>query len=272
MVGSLISTAPLWAPAAIQGVSSLFGSNASQKAGKDQERAAYEAARLQQEGIEKGIGEYGRYYDEAQGSVNQLAPYVKGDDGWLGKTLYGSPEEQAAALGKYQGNPSAALLEAAKEDAVRRTAGQWSSQGLGRSGAHVEDLGRRLSGMALEDYNKNWLTPLTGMYSTGAQSAGTAANIGSRNAIAAGDAMLRARTGQGGAAASGAIGAANARTAGNLGANNYLMNFLGSASKMDFSNMFNGGGASQLPWQRAGYNNPNWARPMAQASYSPGGH
>ena len=256
MVGSLISTA---LPLVAQGVGAWFGGNAARKAGKDQERAAYEAARLQQEAIEKGIGEFGRYYGDAQGSVNQLAPYVKGDDGWLGKTLYGSPEEQAAALAKYQGNPSAALFEAAKEDAVRRTAGQWSSQGLGRSGAAVEDLGRRLSGMALEDYNKNWLTPLTGMYSTGAQSAGTAANIGSRNAMTAGDAILRARTGQGGAAASGVIGAANARTAGNLGSSNYLANFLGSASKMDFSRMFNGSGGSGSWYQPGTAANGGWA-------------
>ena len=264
MVGSLIATAPLWGPAAIQGVSSLFGANAARKSSKDQERAAYEAARLQQEGIEKGIGEFGGYYDDANASINHLTPYMKGDDGWLGKTLYGSPEEQAAALSKYQGNPSAALFEAAKEDAVRRTAGQWASQRMGQSGAHVEDLGRRLSGMALEDYNKNWLTPLTGMYSTGAQASANAANIGSRNAMAAGDAILRARTGQGTAGASGVIGASNARTAGNLGANNYLQSFLGSASKMDFSKMFGGGGGSTQPGTAA---NGGWTTTVQPAGW-----
>ena len=215
-------------------LSAGVGAYNSHQSGKKMEKASRLAAEQQNTAIERGLNESGGYYTEGQ---NYLAPFreqgVESGE-WLGKTLYGSADEQAAALEKYKGNPSYALGTAAIDDAVRLTNDASAGAGQYRSGARIEELGKRMAGMRLQDYNTNWLQPLTSMYGTGANVGVASANMASQH----GRDILGARTGQGTAQASGTMGAANANAAGNLGAANYLAYGAGQLGKTDFSKFF----------------------------------
>lgn len=139
---------------------------------------AEEAARLQAQGAQEARDQSEGYYTQGQ---NYLQPYVQGgqQSGALMDDIIGinGPEKQAAALAMYQSSPSANLLKQAQEEALRQTAGKWASQGGYRSGGMIQDLSRRQSDLALNDYNTNWLGMINNKYGIGASTAGNAANL-----------------------------------------------------------------------------------------------
>ena len=153
------------------GISSLIGGLFG---GDDAERSA----RLGARGAEEARGASEGYYREGQ---NYLDPYVKSgrQSGDLLADImgYNGPEAQANALRMYQSSPSANLLKQVQEEALRQTAGKRASQGGFRSGAMIEDLSRRQSDLALNDYSRNWLGLASNMYGTGANASGAAANL-----------------------------------------------------------------------------------------------
>lgn len=223
--------------------SAIIGAGSSLYSGNKTADAAKSASRQQSRGIERGLTQSQPYYESAQ---NYLAPYVGSgqDTGNLLNDIIGlnGPEAQQAALGMYQSSPSANILQDVIANATRQTGGEFASSGLYRSGAHQEELARRLADISLGDY-RNWQNLGAGLYNTGANAASRAAGL----ATGRGADILGARTGQGTAQASGTIGAANANIAGITGATNYLQNFLGKAGQNDFYGMF-GNNATTSGW------------------------
>lgn len=203
---------------------SIYGANKASKAAKD-------AANMQAAGIERGINETEGLYREGQG---YLAPYVQGGAiyGQLLDDIIGvnGPEAQGRALEMYKSSPSATLLNDARAETIRRTDNQFAASGGANSGARITELGKRTADLDLANYHQ-WQNLPMGMFNTGANAAGTAANL----ANSRGAQVLGARTGQGTALASGTIGAANANLAGMNTGMNYLQNLLGRASTMDLS-------------------------------------
>lgn len=211
--------------------SSLIGAGASIYGSNKASKAAERAAAQQAAGIERGINETEGLYREGQG---YLAPYVEGGAiyGQLLDDIIGvnGPEAQAKALEMYKTSPSATLLDAAREDVIRRTDNQFAASGGANSGARLTELGRRTADLDLANYHQ-WQNLPMGMFNTGANAAGTAANLANSRS----GQVLGARTGQGTALASGTIGSANAQLAGLNAGTNYLQNLLGRSSTMDLS-------------------------------------
>lgn len=223
--------------AALSAGAGLYASNQVNKAAGNAAAAAGQAGKAQANGIRTGIKQSGKLYTSAQ---NYLSPYI--DQGIEGSNLLrdiiglNGPEAQGRALQMYQSSPSSSILDGVREEAVRRTAGEFASGGLARSGAHEEELARRMSDIDLSNYY-NWEGLSKDQQQIGASAAGQASN----NAMSRSGNLLGAYSDIGTAKAGGIVGGANARLAGTMGGMNYLANSAGTLAGMDFSKMFKPG-------------------------------
>ena len=123
---------------------------------------------------------------------------------------------QDKVLSDFRSSPDNNLLQAARDEAVRRSTGQHAAAGLSRSGALTQDLAERTSGMDLDAYYK-WRDQNSGLFSTGANAAG---------AMSEGYGNLGAIKG------SGIAGAANATSAGITNRANANANLWGTGANL----------------------------------------
>lgn len=210
---------------------SLLGMNRADKAADEAARAAQYAAQQQAAGYKKAEQVSTPFYNQARGDVE---PYLKSGASSAALlddiTGVNGPDAQERALAMYQGSPLARLLSTAREEAVRRTGGEMAANGLLRSGAMTESLGRRLSDMDVTGFG-NWQSVPLAMFGQGGQAAGSASQLAQQRGTQLGN----WRIGKGAAQASGTIGAANAQLAGGLAGSNYLANLGGRLAGTDFS-------------------------------------
>lgn len=214
--------------AGLGAASSLYGGYQSSKAAK-------QAASAQTSAINQGINASNQYYQTAQ---NYLSPYVESGTTNLNlmNNIVGNngTDAQSSALSQYQSSPSANLLQQVQNEALRKTAGQWASNGSYRSGSMIQDLSNRQSQNSLNDYY-NWQNTVSGLATSGQNAATTASGLASNQ----GQNLLSAYSSLGNAQASGITGSATAwnNALGNTG--NYLQNYLGKTSQSnDFSDFF----------------------------------
>jgi hypothetical protein len=239
-------------PIAAAVIPAVIGAGASIYSANQAASSAKKAARQQAKGIQQGITESEPLYTEAQ---NYLSPYVQSGQEYAGlmRGVQGLDEESAAsARAAYDRSPSARLLEDVKAETFRRGMNTWGAAGGGNSGRAIEDLSRRTSDVELGDYWK-WANQGMGMYGTGANAAGTSANL----AMQRGRDLASLLAGKGTAEASGTSAAGLIGASGTSAAGNYLANALG---KTDFSQMF---GQQQMP-KVPGMTSPGYS------SYLPG--
>ena len=248
-----------------------LASKNNKDAAEDAANAANQASKLQaqkiQEGVDKLEGLTGKAeadiksgLGKAQNYLKLFDPYVESGEkatGLLDDILgTNGADAQASALETYKSSPSAQLLQDVIANTVRTTQGEMASQGLSKSGAMTESLGRRLSDVNLTNYY-NWENLAKGLSSQGLNAAGSKAQLGSNNEMNAasnlanlkqnlGSNVLEAYSRIGGAQASGVIGGANARLAGAQASNNALQYGLGQLAKTDFSKAFGNGGGGDV--------------------------
>ena len=206
------------------------GAYMSHRQGKKSAKAAKAAAAQQEAQYRKGLGAVNEGYDAALGF---LEPYVQsgqtGIDYLMDILGANGASGQGAALDRYKGSPSSALLEDVLSEVTRRTGSEYAGAGGYRSGGRMEDLSRRLSDVRLNDYYKH--ENLIGETARMGQNAGTNAATMSANR---GTALADLHRGIGDVRASGTVGAANARTGGMQAGLNYLAPMIGKIGGMDF--------------------------------------